>query len=38
MKITMKPQSREMAGAAPEVLKPRKRMKEARMVDVVNIT
>ena len=33
-----KPQRREMVFTASEVLKPRKRMKEAQSVAVVNVT
>ena len=38
MKIVRKPQRREMVLMASVVLKPRKRMKEARRVKVVKVT
>ena len=38
MKIVRKPQRREMVFMASVVLKPRKRMKEARRVKVVKVT
>lgn len=38
MKITTNPPMRDMAGPAPSVLNPRKRRKDAKIVDVVNIT
>lgn len=38
MKMTTKPPSSETAGAAPFVLKPWNSRKEAKIVEVVNIT